>query len=166
MDVTLRRWWPIPLRILLGCAFIYHGLPKLFSAAGHRGFEGMLGHMHVPVPAFTAWLVAVVEVFGGLALLLGAVVTLATVLLVVEMVVAMFLVHWPHGFAVVNITGMTPQGPTFGMPGIEGNLLYIAGLLALLIGGAGPLSVDAAVRGRAPAGRGPLSAPSPREARA
>ncbi len=43
---------------------------------------------------------------------------------------------------------MTPQGPQFGMPGAEVNLLYIAALLALLIGGPGPLSVDERLLGR------------------
>ncbi len=46
------------------------------------------------------------------------------------------------GLRDLNITGVTPQGPQFGMPGVEVNLLYIAGLLSLLLGGPGPLSVD------------------------
>ncbi|MBA3887293.1 MAG: DoxX family protein, partial [Acidobacteria bacterium] len=56
--------------------------------------------------------------------------------------VAMVVGHLPHGFNFMNITGMGPQGPKFGMPGYEVNLLYIAGLLALILGGAGLYSVD------------------------
>jgi putative oxidoreductase len=37
---------------------------------------------------------------------------------------------------------LTAEGPQFGPPGYEINLLYIAGLLALILGGAGPLSID------------------------
>jgi putative oxidoreductase len=141
-EPRLTSYWAIPLRILLGLAFLYHGLPK-FSGAGHAGFTGMLHNLGFPAAAFWAWLVAFVEVLGGIALLIGFVVPIASALLVVEMLVAMFKVHLAHGFNAINVTGMTPHGPQFGMPGAELNLLFIAGLLALFIGGPGPLSVDA-----------------------
>lgn len=148
MDRHLERYWPLPLRILLGIAFMVHGFPKLFSAEGHAGFQGMLGQLGVPLPALMSWVVGLVEFFGGIALILGAATWLVTALLTIDMLVAMFLVHLPHGFGFLQITGTTAQGPVFGMPGIEVNLLYIAGLLALFIGGAGPLSVDERVMTR------------------
>ena len=58
------------------------------------------------------------------------------------MVVALFTVHLGAGFSFMNIIGMSEAGPQFGIPGFEINLLYIAGLSALLLGGAGALSVD------------------------
>src|SRR6266511_1446114 len=65
------------------------------------------------------------------------------ILLGIGMLVALFTVHLSQGFSFIHIKGMTPEGtPQFGMPGIEVNLLYLAGLIALLIGGSGPLSVD------------------------
>ena len=73
-------------------------------------------------------------------------------LLIVEMLVAMLKVHLPQGFIFIHITAMTTAGPQFGMPGYEVNLLYIAGLLALLLGGAGPASVDEWWRRRKRAG--------------
>ena len=48
-----------------------------------------------------------------------------------------------YGFSAVNTIGLTPEGPQLGPPGYEINLLYIAGLVALILGGAGPLSIDA-----------------------
>lgn len=157
MDAKIRAYWPLPLRVIIGLAFLVHGLPKL--GAGHAGFASTLQRLHVPAPGFGAWALALLEVLGGLALIVGALVTIATALLVIEMVVAMFLVHLPHGFAAVNIVGMTPQGPQFGMPGAEVNLLYIAGLLALFIGGPGPLSVDERVGGRERVGWIPRARP-------
>ncbi len=148
----LRDTWALPLRLMLGAAFIFHGLPKV--GAGHGAFAATLQHMGVPIPAVTAWVVALVEFVGGICLLLGALVPIAAILLVIEMLVAMWMVHLPHGFEAVNIIGKGPQGPRFGMPGIEVNLLYIAGLLALFLGGAGPLSVDRAVRRRVEERRG------------
>lgn len=133
-------WAPIPLRLMLAAGFLVHGLPKL-TAAGHAGVVGMLTGIGVPLPGVTAWVVGVVEVVGALAILLGMYVTLASVLLIVNMLVAAFTVHLAHGFNFINITGMGEQGPIFGMPGVEVNLLYIAALLSLLLSGPGALSV-------------------------
>ena len=140
MDHKIRTYWPLPLRILLGIAFLFHGLPKL--GGGHAAFVAMLQQIGVPAAGFFSWVAALVEVLGGLALIAGAFIPVATGLLILEMLVAMFKVHLPHGFNFVNVTAMTPQGPQFGLPGAEVNLLYIAALLALLIGGPGPLSID------------------------
>jgi putative oxidoreductase len=143
MVTTFKQWAPLPLRITLGAGFLYHGLPKVFSSEGHHAFVGALGGLGVPAPAITAWLVGLAEVVGGLALLAGALVAIASAVLIADMLVAMFTVHLQHGFNFINITGTGPQGPVFGMPGAEVNLLYIAGLLALALGGAGAWSVDA-----------------------
>ena len=143
---------------MLGIGFFYHGWPKVFSAQGHRGFAGMLGSLGVPAPETTAWLVGSAEIVGGLALLAGAFVAVAGVVLIADMLVATFTVHAPHGFNFINITGMGPQGPVFGMPGAEVNLLYISGLLALVIAGAGAWSVDTLLqdrKGRASTSPGP-----------
>jgi len=131
----------IPLRLVLGFGFAYHGFPKLFSAAQHEGFVGMLQGIGVPLPGVMAWVVGFVEFFGGLALILGAFVTIVSILGIINMLVALFTVHMQHGFNFINMT-MTEQGPSFGMPGFEVNLLYIAGFLALAMAGAGALSVD------------------------
>jgi putative oxidoreductase len=148
MHRTIRDWAPLALRVVIGFGFLYHGFPKLFSSAGHDAFVGMLQMIGVPAPGLMAWVVGIVEVAGGLALLVGAFVQLAAIPLVVNMLVAMFTVHLPQGFNFINITGMTDAGPQFGMPGYEVNLLYIAGLLNLMLGGAGALSVEERMRSR------------------
>ena len=142
MSETLKSWAPLPLRLVLGISFIFHGFPKVSSTIGHQGFAGMLASMHVPAPGFMAWVVGLVEVLGGLALILGAFVAIASVLLIVNMLVALFKVHLAQGFSFVNIKGMGPEGPMFGLPGYEVNLLFIAALLALILGGAGAFSID------------------------
>jgi putative oxidoreductase len=58
------------------------------------------------------------------------------------MLVAMFTVHLKYGFSSINTIGLTADGPRFGPPGYEVNLLYIAGLISLILGGAGTLSID------------------------
>ena len=58
------------------------------------------------------------------------------------MLVALFKVHLAAGFSFMNITGMTDTGPQFGMPGYEVNVLYIAGLTALVLLGRSQMLVD------------------------
>lgn len=143
MEGKVRSYWALPLRVLLGIGFVVHGAPKLFSAAGHEAFVGMLVQIGVPLPALMAWVVGAVEFFGGIALVVGAFTAEAAALLAVDMLVALFAVHLEAGFSFVQIAGVTADGaPVFGLPGVEVNLVYLAGLLALLIGGPGPLSVD------------------------
>jgi putative oxidoreductase len=90
-----------------------------------------------------AWVVTLAEIVGGLAILAGAFVMLVSIPLLMIHVVAMFGVHLQFGFSSVKTVGLTTAGPQFGPPGIEVNLLYIAGLLAIVMGGgAGVWSVD------------------------
>jgi putative oxidoreductase len=102
----------------------------------------------VPFPAPAAWLVTLLEVFGGFAILVGAFVALVSIPLIISMLVAMLTVQLRYGFSSVNTIGLTPNGPIFGPPGYEINLLYIAALLALALSGPSTLSIDAERRRR------------------
>src|SRR6476469_7555450 len=136
-----RRWAPIPLRMILGVGFMVHGWAKW--SRGPAAFAELLKQAHVPLPLANAWLVTLLEIFGGLALLMGAFVTIVSVPLILSMLGAMLTVNIKYGFSAVNTIGLTSAGPHLGPPGYEINLLYIAALLALILGGAGPLSIDA-----------------------
>lgn len=136
-----QRWVPVPIRIILGVGFIVHGWAKW--SRGPAAFAELLKQAHVPLPLANAWLMTLLEIFGGLALLLGAFVTIVSIPLILSMLGAMFIVNIKYGFSAVKTIGLTPAGPQFGPPGYEINLLYIAGLVALILGGAGPLSIDA-----------------------
>jgi len=145
MDPRRCSWAALPLRLAFGFGMAYHGYPKVFSAEGRGQFEGMLVGMGVPMPGTAAWAIGILEVVGGILIILGALTVLLSALFVIEMLVALFMVHLPNGFSFMNITGMTESGPVFVMPSYEVNVLYIAAFLALLIGGAGRYSVDALV---------------------
>lgn len=136
-----KEWTPLALRVVIGSGFLVHGFAKL--ERGPDKFAAVLEWMDVPVPHAMAWIVTLTEVFGGLALLIGAFIVLVSIPLVAINVVAMFGVHLQHGFSSVKTIGLTAAGPQFGPPGFEVNLLYIAGLLAIATGGsAGVWSVD------------------------
>jgi putative oxidoreductase len=144
MTKRLSGWAPLPLRLVVGWGFVYHGLPKLFTSEGHRGFAASLQGMGIPLPELMAWVAGGVEVVGGIALILGTFVTVAAALLMLHQLVALFKVHLVAGFNFIHVTGMTPTGPQFGLPGYEVNLLYLASLLTLMLGGAGLYSVEQA----------------------
>ncbi|MDO8622155.1 MAG: DoxX family protein [bacterium] len=81
------------LRIGLAVIFIYHGWGKLFgNAPGIGGFTGMLTNLSVPLPAFFAWVVSLLEFFGGIAVLVGVFVRPIAALLAINMLAAFFLV--------------------------------------------------------------------------
>lgn len=83
-------WEPVLLRAGLAVIFLVHGWPKLKNP---KNFAGWLGTMHVRPAMFWALVVAVVEFFGGIALVLGFWVPVVALLLAIDMVVAMFLVR-------------------------------------------------------------------------
>jgi putative oxidoreductase len=139
-QASSRRWALVPLRLVIGAGFMAHGWAKW--SRGPAGFANLLHQVGVPLPALTAWAVTILEVFSGLAILVGAFVAIASAPLILNMLVAMFTVQLRYGFSSVNTIGLTPSGPVFGPPGYEINLLYIAGLLAFIVDGAGALSVD------------------------
>ena len=145
-ETLWRQWAPLPLRLIIGYGFMAHGWAKL--SRGPAEFAKLLEYTGTPQPEITAWVSTLVEILGGLAILAGAFVAAVSVPLIVTMLVAMFTVHLRYGFSAINSIGLTAEGPQFGPPGYEVNLLYIAGLLALILGGAGPFSIDRLLSGR------------------
>ena len=75
------------------------------------------------------------EVVGGLAIILGAFVTLVSLPMAAVLLVAMFTVHLPYGFSSIKLMAVTPAGAQFGPPGYEVDLLYVACLATLVLVG-------------------------------
>jgi putative oxidoreductase len=143
---AVARWAPIPLRLIVGYGFMEHGFSKLAKGAG--AFAAILHALSVPAPHFMAWATILIEICGGLAVLLGALVPLASVPMAAVLLVATFTVHLPYGFSSIKLMGVTAAGPRFGPPGYECDLLYLACLAALVLCGSGPISIDGLVRRR------------------
>jgi putative oxidoreductase len=133
--------WALPLRLIIGFGFMAHGYAKL--STGPAKFADILQALGVPAPGLAAWMTALVELFGGLAILTGAFVPIISIPLIIIMLVALFTVHLPFGFSSVKLIAITADGARFGTIGYEVNLLYIAGLLALALGSPSPFSIDA-----------------------
>ena len=54
----------------------------------------------------------------------------------------MFTVHLPNGFSSIKLLSVSAAGAQFGPPGYETNILYIACIAALILGGSGPMAID------------------------
>jgi putative oxidoreductase len=133
-------WYAIPLRLIIGFGFMQHGYAKL--ARGPEDFINLLHAMGIPFDFLLGWATIIVEIIGGVLILLGALVPLATIPMLIVLLVAIFTVHLPNGFSSIKLLSFDATGAHFGQPGYETDLLYIAGLIALCLGGAGPFSVD------------------------
>ena len=118
-----------------------HGWAKL--SRGPAAFEKLLIQLNVPFPHLMSWITPLVEIFGGAAIFLGLFISITAIPLIGTMLVAMFTIHIHYGFSSIKTIGLTPQGPLFGPPGYEINLLYICGLTALLVSGSSKFSIDA-----------------------
>jgi putative oxidoreductase len=133
-------WWPIPLRLIVGYGFMEHGYAKL--ARGADSFVLILQALHMPLAPLLAWATILTELIGGFAILIGAFVPLASLPMAIVLLVAIVTVHLPNGFSSIKLQAVTSAGAHFGQPGYETDLLYLACLAALVLGGAGPLSID------------------------
>ncbi|RMV65269.1 putative membrane protein, DoxX superfamily [Pseudomonas syringae pv. pisi] len=118
------------LRVIVGIAFIAHGSQKLFGAFGGYGLEGTAQYME-SLGLTPGYLMALMsgsaEFFGGLGLLLGLLARPAAVVVILLLLVA--TVHIHNGFFMAN-------------NGYEYALALLGGAVAVLIEGAGKLSLD------------------------
>lgn len=136
----LAHWSALPLRLIVGYGFAAHGYAKL--ARGPEVFIDILHAIGVPFPAVMGWATVVIELLGGLAILAGAFVAWVSVPMAAILLVAAFTVHLPNGFSSIKLLSVSSAGALFGQPGYEADLLYLACLAALVLGGAGPFALD------------------------
>jgi putative oxidoreductase len=141
------------LLLRLGCGLgmaLAHGLPKVMAlAAGDTGFVQGVQRLGFPYPTASAWISALVELVGGVAIALGLFTRPAAGLNAANMVVAAFVRHKAH-LQLLGVTGFRvwteEQLKAWGRPELA--LLYLLGFTVLLITGAGALAADAMMSGR------------------
>ncbi len=125
------------LRVIAGVTFAAHGSQKLFGWFGGYGLAGV-GQWMESIGLAPGYLMALLagsaEFFGGLALIVGLLVRPAAAVLAVTMLVAIVTVHLANGFFMSN-------------NGYEFALALLAISLAVMIEGAGKLSLDKRIAG-------------------
>lgn len=119
---------PLVLRVVIGIVFLAHGLQKfgIFGEMNLAGVTGFFGSIGIPAPGLMAFLVALIEALGGLALILGFGTRIAAILLGIIMLVAIFTVKLSQGL----------------IGGFELDLALLAGLIALLLMGSGSAALE------------------------
>ena len=118
----LAQYGPLPLRILAGVAFIIRGLPKLSNIAGtEHFFANMVG-----LPAPMALPIGLLEVIGGIALLVGILTRIASIMFIIEMIGSTITAKLSKGF----------------VGGYEVDLLLMAISISLLLTGPGRISIE------------------------
>jgi putative oxidoreductase len=136
---TFPSWSLLVVRLGLGVVFFAHGSQKVLGWFGGHGLGGTVKTFRgMGVPPAAAVLAAFIEFLGGLGMLVGLLARPAAVGILAVMLVAIAKVHGKHGFF-LNL-GVPGRGP-----GFEFNFALIAMALAILIGGAGILSLDRAI---------------------
>ena len=139
-------WYAISLRLIVGYGFMEHGYAKL--ARGPDDFANILHALGMPAATLLSWATILVELLGGFAVFVGAFVPLVRIPMMIVLLVAIFTVHLPNGFSSIKLQSVTAAGAHFGQPGYETDLLYLAGLAALVLGGSGPFALDQLLRRR------------------
>ena len=117
----LLAYGPLPIRLLAGITFLAHGLPKFENIAGTQGFFGSIG-----LPPELALPIGILEVIGGIFLLVGVITRIAAALFIIDMIGAIVLVRLPDGF----------------VGGYELESLLIAISISLLLTGPGRISIE------------------------
>jgi putative oxidoreductase len=134
------------MRLLAGIVFFAHGAQKALGWFGGYGFSGTMGFftnmLHVPAPF--AFLAIMAEFLGGMGLILGFLARIAAFGIAVNMLVAVMMVHRHVGFF------MNWGGKQNG-EGFEFHLLAVAIMIAIMVRGAGALSVDGALAAKSTA---------------
>ncbi|HMF65893.1 MAG TPA: DoxX family protein [Edaphobacter sp.] len=129
---SLQPWGAFFLRLVLGCAMLFHGYSKVIPSGGFHGsntFSALAHHSHyvasLGLPYWLGYVSALTEFFGGLLILLGFLTRFAAFMIACDMLVALITVNRHHGYS-----------------GSEYTLALLVIAIMLLFYGAGTLALD------------------------
>jgi putative oxidoreductase len=120
---------PLVLRAGVGMVMVIHGAGKLDDNVGDA-WAPFFKSLDIPAPTFMAWVVAIIEVIGGICVLAGLLTRVWALLFAGVMVGAIWLVSYDLGFR---------SGPD---ARADLNIALLAGALALVLLGPGRVALD------------------------
>lgn len=120
------------LRIVLGVIMTAHGMQKV-GIIGDGGIQQTLnGFAGMGIPTWAGYCAIAAELLGGIGIIVGLLGRLAAMGIAATMVVAIWVVHLPHGLFAAN-------------NGFEFPLALAGMAIALILTGMGPYSIDAII---------------------
>ena len=137
LDVRLTAPYGLAiLRVVLGIAMIVHGWSKLSGGVGNvAGFFG--GTLGIPAPGLMAWVVTIVELVGGILLVVGFLTQIAGILIALDMLGAILFAYLLRGAPFIENGAIT----------WEKEAVFAAAALCIVLAGPGAWSVEDAVAG-------------------
>jgi putative oxidoreductase len=120
-SLTLFKFSPLPLRILVGIGLIFHGIPKIIDTQSTEGFFSTVG-----LPPELAVPIGLLEVIAGICILTGILTRISAGLIIIEMIGATLNVKLSKGF----------------IGGYELDLLIMAICISLFLSGPGRISIE------------------------
>ena len=128
---TLNRFGPLAARILIALIFVLSGYGKI---AGFEGTVGYIASKGLPLPQLAAIGAIIVELGGGVLLIVGWKARWAAAAMLVFTAFAAFLFH--------NFWAVPPEQAQNQMIHFMKNISMMGALLLVVIHGSGALSVD------------------------
>ena len=126
IKASIKAFLPLLGRLLMSSIFIYEGVLLLRHPGG---FTKYLASIHMPAPEIAVWIVLIIQLAGGLAILVGFKARCAAVVLALFCLGTAFGVH-------------LPAGDTANMIHFYKNLVMAGGFLYVVAYGAGRFSID------------------------
>ena len=128
---ALNRYGPLVGRLMIAAIFVFSGFGKI------TGFDGTVGYIAakgLPLPQLAAIAAIIVELGGGILLILGWKTRWAAAAMCIFTVVAALIFH--------NFWAVPPDMAQNQMIHFMKNICMAGGLLYVVVFGSGPLSVD------------------------
>ena len=121
------------IRFVAGAILVYHGYNKLFVTGVQPVADHVVTALGLPMPLAWAYLLGILEFFGGIALAVGFLTRPIALMLVVEFLIITFW-HFGNGYSFSSAKG-----------GYEYPLVLLVLYIAIFFRGAGRCSIDRAI---------------------